>query len=227
MITAAALCPQPPLLFRELSGHDDVAADLRAACHAVLRTVLATGPELVVVVGPADTTKSWDPSGAVDVRRFGTTGERVGSGLPLSLGVGARLLHGAGWTGPVELLGLAGDSSPVEVDGLAAELTEREERLALLVLADGSTRRGAKAPGYLDERAFGFDDATSRALAAGDAGALRWMDVALAAELMVLGRVGFSLLGAVALAQGTPPTAVLEYADDPFGVMYQACSWTF
>jgi len=35
MITAAALCPGPPLLARELTGADSVVPDLREACRLV------------------------------------------------------------------------------------------------------------------------------------------------------------------------------------------------
>ncbi len=54
MIVAAALCPGPPLLIRELSGADPAAAVLRDACHAAVATLVATAPDLVAVVGTAD-----------------------------------------------------------------------------------------------------------------------------------------------------------------------------
>jgi hypothetical protein len=95
----------------------------------------------------------------------------------------------------------------------------------LLLLGDGSARRGDTAPGYLDERAFPFDDALASALAGGDAQALRDLDTGVAEELMVLGATSFRLLGAVALLQGGPTAATLHHRGDPFGVSYLVATW--
>jgi hypothetical protein len=219
------LCPHPPLLFRELVGQRDVAAELRDACRTAARRVTASAPDRVVVAGPADTTRSWDPDTVPDVRQFGTVGPRNPTGLPPSLGVGVRLLEEAGWTGPVELLGVAGAATPAELEKLAQDLVAGADRVALLLLGDGSTRRGQTAPGYIDERAFGFDEQTGRALADGDASALVEMDVALAEDLMVHGRPTFQLLGLVAATHDAQPRADLTYQDDPFGVMYFVAHW--
>ncbi len=60
----------------------------------------------------------------------------------------------------------------------------------LLVMGDGSARRTEKAPGWLDERAAGFDAAASAALAAGDPA--------------LLARGAICELGAQLLAAGAP-----------------------
>lgn len=224
MITAAALVPHPPLLLRELGGLQDQVADLRAAAVSAVRDLVA-GRERVVVLGGADEPGTWTGDARPDVRRFGTTGARTGSGLPLSLAVGTRLLDEAGWTGPVELVAAAWDADRQAVDDLAADLAVRPDGTALLLLGEGSTRRGDGAPGYLDERAFPFDDALAKALGDGDADALRNLDVVLAEELMVLGRTALRVLGALALRQGTRPRARLTYRDDPFGVTYLVATW--
>jgi hypothetical protein len=224
VIVAAALVPHPPLLLRELGGGTDPVADLRASAEQVVRDLVG-GADEVLVVGPADASATWDAATPIDVRRFGGAGERVRLGLPLSLGVGRRLLDEAGWDGPVELRSIGWDDE--QLDGLVAELVSRPARTALLVLGDGSARRGETAPGYLDDRAFGFDDALAKALADGDAEALRDLDTDLGADLMVLGRSSFRLLGAVALAQGSLVDATLSYRDDPFGVTYLVAQWTF
>ncbi len=225
MIVAAVVCPHPPLLFRELTGQQDVAAELRAACLSALSTAIGAGVDSVVVVGGSDRTGSWDPALQPEVRRFGTTGPVEASGLPLSLGVGRRLLDEVGWTGQVEMHGIAWRATAEEIAELAGSIAGRNERLVLLVLGDGSTRRGDKAPGYLDERAFGFDEETCRALAEGDAVALRDVDPVLAEELMVLGRAAFGVLGSVALLEGASPRASVLYRADPFGVMYVVALW--
>jgi hypothetical protein len=225
VILAAAVCPHPPLLFRELTGQQLVADDLRAACLSVIGAAISTAPDRVVLVGGATTARMWDPSTAIDVRRFGTTGPRVPDGLPLSLGVGTRLLAEAGWHGPVERVSVRFDSQAADVQATADDLVAGEERVALVVLGDGSTRRGEKAPGFLDERASAFDEATGRALREGDAEALVDMHAGLAHELMVLGRAAFQVLGAVALAQRSTPRPTMAFQDDPFGVTYFVCLW--
>lgn len=226
MITAVALCPHPPLLFRELSGRADVVAPLREACLNAVEFVTRTSVERVVIVGGADDSRVWDPRLKPDVRRFGSTGTRETTGLPLSLGVGTRLLEGAGWRGPVDLVSIAWDASDEQVRRSADQVSAGEEPIALLVLGDGSARRGERAPGYLDERAFAFDAATGRALATGDVQALLGMDRELADELMVGGRAAFQVMATVVHREAGSHTAKVFYQDDPFGVMYYVTTWT-
>jgi hypothetical protein len=223
------LCPHPPLLLRELGGLADPVADLRAACRAAVAEMLAKAPDVVVAVGPADTARSWDAALPPDVRRVGTTGDRTppGSSLPLSLGVGRRLIHDAGWTGSTKLVSVAHDAAGGELDTFLHQLRDlagRSGSVGLLLLGDGSTRRGDKAPGFLDPRAFPFDDAVARALADGDGRALRDLDADLARDLMVGGAPVFRLLGALGLAAGVE-AAGLDYRDDPYGVSYFVARW--
>jgi len=231
MITAVAVCPHPPLLFRELSGLEDVARDLRAACLSAIASVTSTDPDVVVVVGGADRTGSWDANRPPDVAKFGTTvGRAVEQVLPLSLGVARRLLDEAGWRGAVELQGIGWDASGDEVDSLADRIAARDQRIVLVALGDGSARRGALAPGYLDERAFPFDEATGRALAEGDADALMHMDASLAEELMVGCRAAFEVMATavhqtVVREEGSKPRSTVLYQDDPWGVMYYVATW--
>lgn len=226
MIVAAAVCPHPPLLFRELSGLEDVAKDLRAACMSAIAAATGSDPAVVVVVGGADKTRSWDPRLAPDVTRFGTTGERpVAPGLPLSLAVASRLLDESGWRGEVEMHSIAWDASDDDVTALADRLADRVEPIALVALGDGSARRGDKAPGYLDDRAFSFDEATGRALAEGDTQALMHLDPVLAEELMVGGRAAFAVMATVVHRDGSKPRATVLYQDDPWGVMYYVATW--
>lgn len=236
MIVAAAVCPHPPLLFRELSGLEDVAGDLREACLSAIASATSDDPDLVVVVGGADVTRTWDERLAPDVAKFGTTGARsAGSGLPLSLGVARRLLDESRWRGAVELHSIAWDAPADEVTSLADKIAARDDSIALLALGDGSARRGDKAPGYLDARAFPFDEATGRALADGDTDALTQMDAALAEELMVGGRAAFAVMAtavhrtvgnkAVVDEKGAKPQATVLYQDDPWGVMYYVATW--
>ena len=225
MIVAAVVCPHPPLLLRELSGAQDAVPELRAACHDALAAGLAGSPDLVVAVGGADEAREWDASLPVEVRRFGTTAAPHVAGLPLSLAVAKRLLEESGWIGPLRLLTLPWDADPATVESLARTVGELEGRVLLLVMGDGSTRRGEKAPGYLDERAFAYDRETGRALEEGDSEALARLDPGLGEELMVLGRPAFSVLGEVVAAQGVQPRARVLYSDDPYGVQYHVALW--
>jgi hypothetical protein len=225
VITAAAVCPHPPLLFRELSGQQDAVGDLRAACQAVVRTLTGGDPDVVVVVGGADAAGAWDSTLAPEVRGFGATGPKDLSDLPLSLGVGRRLLQEAGWSGAVELVSIGWDAAAADVEKVAQSLVSREGNVALLLLGEGSTRRGETAPGYLDDRAFAFDDATGRALETGDPQALLDMDAHLARDLMACGRAAFQVLGAAVENLGVAPRASMAYRDDPYGVMYFVALW--
>jgi len=225
VIVAAVVCPHPPLLLRELSGAQDAAPELRAACHAALAAGLAGSPDLVVAVGGADEAHEWDASLPVEVRRFGTTDAPHVAGLPLSLGVAKRLLEDSGWAGRLRLLTLPWNADHAAVESLARTVGALEGRVLLLVMGDGSTRRGEKAPGYLDERAFAFDGETGRALEQGDAEALARLDPGLGEELMVLGRPAFAVLGEAVAGQGARARARVLYSDDPYGVQYTVAVW--
>ncbi|HET7358218.1 MAG TPA: hypothetical protein VFJ09_16245 [Nocardioidaceae bacterium] len=225
MIRAAAVCPQPPLLFRELAGTHDAAAALREACHRAVADVLAASPDAVVVVGGGEASASWDAALEPGPGVFGGPPGTARGRLPLSLAVGRRLLAEAGWAGPVELRAVAWGASRAEVEQLGEQLASREDDIVLLVLGDGSARRGDKAPGYVDERAFGFDAETGRALAEGDPAGLLDQDAGLADELMAGGRAAFQVMAAAVRAQGGAPQAKVGYSDDPFGVMYVVATW--
>lgn len=249
MIVTAVVSPHPPVLLRELCGAQDTVPELRAACGEAVASGLRVGPDVVVVVGGAAETREWDPSLPIGIRRFGTTDAPAAVGLPQSLGVARRLLHEAGWEGPVRMHSVAWDADRETAAELARAVVEGPERAVLLVMADGSARRGEKAPGHLDERAFAFDDEIGRALEAGDPEALSELDPALAADLLVQGRAALAVLGEIVAAQeaardasqraargaaegaqggaaelGRPKTDVL-YRDDPHGVMYTVVVW--
>ena len=156
MIAAAAACPHPPLLFRELTGEQDVAAELRAACHAALTSAIAVAPDVVVVVGGDRRTASWDPGLAPEVRGFGTTDPRpVSPGLPLSLGVASRLLVETGWHGPVRMHAVACDAGREEVDALAAEVARFRQAQGLVRITPDDRRpaRGRLADQHEHHRA--------------------------------------------------------------------------
>jgi len=233
VIVRAVLCPSPPLLARELTGRADVLPELRDACTAAAERLLAAAPDVVSVIGAGEETATWDQEDRLDLSAYapaisaappgpagpaGPADGRGKPGLPLALGIGALLLDEAGYAGP-RLMQAVDELAPAaECLRLGRELAGAAPRVALLVVGDGSTRRGPAAPGYVDERAVPFDDAVQRAVRAGDMAALAGLDPDLARDLMATGRAAWQVLaGAFA---GARPAADVSYADDPFGVAY-------
>jgi hypothetical protein len=227
MIIAAALCPAPPLLLPGLTGAADVLPDLRQAGVAAATELAAGGPDLIAVVGAGESTAAWDPAARVDLGAFapGLSADRpggVGPSLPVALGLGGWLLDQSGYAGERVLRSVAEDEPPEPCAQLGKEIAGLSGRVALLVMADGSACRGLKAPGYLDERAAGFDAEVERALRTGDLDALLAVDPGLASELMAAGRPAWQVL-AGALG-GQVVASKIRYCDDPFGVAYLVAS---
>jgi hypothetical protein len=232
LITAAALCPWPPLLVRELTGADPVVPELRDACAAAVAALLTGGPGEVVVVAPGLDTTTWPASGRLNIAAFGgqlANDPAAGTGveyerpaLPPAAGMGAYLLDQASYRGPRVIWTVSEDETPAGCRKLGADLAATGQRTALLVLGDGSARRGPKAPGAFDPRAAAFDATVERAIRAADLDALLAVDPVLARDLMATGRPAWQVL-AGALA-GTDPAVHVRYADDPFGVMYLVAS---
>jgi hypothetical protein len=246
MIVAAAICPSPPLLAGPLTGQAEVLPELRAACAAAVARLLAAAPDVIAVAGPAEATGSWDPAGELSLASFapalraGRYAPRDNSkkhdagrpdtgrpaavpALPLALGIGALLLDEAGYQGPRTFQGVAEADPPAGCLALGRQVAASAPRVALLAVGDGTARRSASAPGYLDERAAPFDEAVERAVRDGDLPAIAALDPALAAELLAAGRPAWQLLaGALPAgrpAAGRPQTEVL-YAGAPLGVAY-------
>jgi hypothetical protein len=145
--------------------------------------------------------------------------------MPLSLTLGAWLLNEAAYAGAVEGVGVPAGESAEAAARLGRRLAGRAERVALLVMGDGSARRSIAAPGYLDERAATFDASVASALARADAEALLALDAELARDLMAAGRAGWQVLAGAAHAADPEWTATLRYDDAPFGVGYLVATW--
>jgi hypothetical protein len=110
-------------------------------------------------------------------------------------------------------VGFGGDVVP----GSAAEVSEGR-----LIVANGSARRGEKAPGHLDPRSFGFDEQIEAALAKGDAASLGGIELDLGADLLA---EGLSALRSLASLAQTHVEPRMLYADDPFGIRYWVVTW--
>jgi len=244
VIVAAALCPCPPLLARELTGHEEVLPELRDACAAAVARLLAAEPDVLVVVGPDDQTGTWPADGRLDFGAYAPALARRPAAseapwpaqstaaaaaarrplLPLSLGMGALLLDEAGYAGPRAFQGIDAAATPDECRTLGRRLAATAPRTALLAMGDGSARRSTSAPGYLDERAAPFDLTVERAVREGDLAALASLDPALAADLLAIGRPAWQAL-AGAIMPSRVETDVL-YCDAPLGVSYLVATLT-
>lgn len=237
MLVAAAVCPCPPLLVPDVAAGAAPELDAaRTACTDALGVLAASRPDLLIVIGPADLAgRGSHPEGAtgsfkefgVDLRvRLGRDLDPVADRpLPASLAVGAWLLARTGWAdAPVEALGVGEPLETARCTDTGRALAARADRVALLVLGDGSACRTLKAPGYLDERATEFDAAAARALGAADTGALIALDEALACELKAAGRAPWQVLAGA--AQGAGLDGRLLYDDAPYGVGYLVAAWS-
>ncbi|WP_200301626.1 class III extradiol dioxygenase subunit B-like domain-containing protein [Streptomyces adelaidensis] len=238
MLVAAGLCPCPPLLVPQVAaGAAPELAAARDACADALGVLAAARPDRLVVVGPAERDGP-HPEGArgsfrgygvdLDVRlgRGGTADARAGRAeLPASLAVAAWLLDRTDWTGvPVEGLGV-GEPLPAErCIQVGRDIAGSAGRVALLVMGDASACRTLKAPGYLDDRAAGFDAEIARALATADIAALKAVDTQLAGELKASGRAPWQVLAGA--AEDADLGGSLLYDDAPYGVGYLVAAWS-
>ena len=143
--------------------------------------------------------------------------------LPLSLTVGAWLVREV--LGPRS--GARGFSVGPDFGGhrAAAQLlaVAEQEDVALLVMGDGSARRSTSAPGYLDERAAGFDASVATALAHADATGLAALDAQLGAQLLAAGVPAWH--AAARLLDGGDNAGTVAYEGAPYGVGYFAAQW--
>ncbi|MFC4115748.1 hypothetical protein [Nonomuraea zeae] len=216
MLVAAAVCPPTPLIVPALH-------DLRSACHTAIEALHAARPDVLIVVGGAETAGTYDGGSAGTLRPWGldvTTGhgEPV---LPLSLTVGRWLL---GEHAPSGLRSVAFDATSEECRATGAALGEAGERVALLVMADGSACLSPGAPGRYDEAAKPCNAMIANAIADADAAALGGLDPVEADRLWVSGRAALQVLAGAA----TPNPALegrLLMETAPYGVGYLAGLW--
>ncbi|GAA2381277.1 class III extradiol dioxygenase subunit B-like domain-containing protein [Dactylosporangium salmoneum] len=221
-LVAAAVCPHPPLLVPEVAaGAAGELDDLRAACRAAVAHLANASVDSLIVVGSdTRTVRRAAPFGGT-LSPWGIdlpVGDPSGEPLPLSLLIGAWLAPGAG-----SFQSVAADATPQQCADLGRELAGEADRVALLVLGDGSACRTEKAPGFFDERAEGFDAAVASALAGADAGALAAVDPGTAADLWAAGRAPWQVLAGAADRQ---MAGELLYDAAPYGVGYFVATWS-
>lgn len=226
MIVHAVSCPHPPLLLPDLgdAGIDEIRV-LRNACLEAITDLVRAKVDVVAAVGAAPTTGPYGTDLPSPVRCFAPDGEKTadaGGTLPLSLAVAAGLTRAL--EPPVELHGTAPDATTDECVKYGRWLSGRPERVGLLVMADGSARRSVKAPGYLDARAAGADQAVEAGLCAGRTEPLLALEPKFAAELLIAGRAGWQVLAGA--CEDREVRARCYYSGDPFGVWYPVFGWS-
>ena len=228
MLVAAAVCPHPPLLVPGVgAGASGEVEPLREVCRDAVRALLGCAPDQVVVVGTAPRTGPYAAGARGSLAGFGVD-LVVGSGdgpveLPLSLTVGEWLIGEVEPTAPRLHFGVEADLPPGRAAALGAGLAERAGRVGLLVLGDGSSRRTAKGPGYLDEAAEPYDSAVAEALAAADVDALLALEPAESERLLVGGRVPWQVLAGA--ADGGTYDGTLLHHEAPYGIAYLVATW--
>ncbi|MEU5914456.1 hypothetical protein ABZ808_28275, partial [Micromonospora sp. NPDC047527] len=126
---------------------------------------------------------------------------------------------------PVTAVQVTADAGPAELTALAEEVAAAGDRVALLVLGDGSACRGEKSPGYDDPRALAYDMRVSAALAGADLDGLRDLDPGLSAQLKAAGRAPWQVLAGAARATGGGWRGELLHDSAPYGVAYFVASW--
>jgi hypothetical protein len=222
-LVAAAVCPHPPVIVPEIAGAaaGELAA-LRAACDAALVRLAAAGARSLLVVGDDERDRryshpyrgSFAPWGLPLEVSIGASPDRPGEQperLPLSLLVGAWLVRRAfrpavPVTYRMETVGRR--TTPGECARRGAR-TGSDRPWALLVMGDGSARRGETTPGY----------------GGADAEALLGLDPVLSAELGVAGRAPWQLLAGAARGAGGRWRGDLSYYAAPYGVAYFVANW--
>jgi hypothetical protein len=246
VLTSATVVPAAPVLVPEVAqGAVGELDDCRQAIDSALDAMLAQAPDVVVLVGAGvrtvrhgdgargsmrpvgvDLSVSLGPTGVASARRDSLPPAQPPvppPSLPVSLTVGAWLLTRTAWVGPVSGLEVAAAAAPQVCLGVGVGLADDRSRTALLVVADGTARRGPKAPGYTDERADAFDRGWLGAVGRADAESLAILDPGLAEELMMSGRAPLQVLAGA--SQGRTWAGELLYADAPYGVQYAVAQW--
>jgi hypothetical protein len=221
VLVAAAVCPHPPLLVPEIGvGLGAEVDDLRQQCAQAVRGLCDTEVDRLFVVGaavgpPAGSFTPWAPGSGVEQVLVD-----VPEPLPLPLLVGGYLTRGL----PRSFVVVDADTEPADCLDLGRDLAGAAERVALLVMGDGSARHDVKAPGYVDPRSAGWDEEVQRAFAGGDLAGLSALDPALGADLMCSGGAPWQVLAGAA---GKSPVHT-EFAASTilFGVGYFVARWS-
>jgi hypothetical protein len=249
-LIAAAMCPHPMTLIPEVAGKTGEWERLRAACTEAVRQLhvpfwylvgkavpAADAPQLIVIIGGDEATKSFDPAAAYGsllpngvLWRYGFGQEHPeAQALPLSLTLGDWLLFKSriGDTG-IALADIAFqtidfDASPQECAALGRDLAGRAERVAMLVMGEGSTCMTVTARRDQGDQAKRCDDKVIQALEHADVEALAGLPATPFASLAT-GRAAWLVLAGA--AEGHRFQGQLHWDEELDGLRYFVASWT-
>jgi hypothetical protein len=233
VLVAGCVVPAAPLLVPDVAS--GAAAELdgcRSAIRSAFAQLRAAPLDELVVVGAGGSTSRHD-SGAsgtlasVGVPVFASVGRARDEPavLPVPITIGCWLLEHLG--GPTASWALEVDSAATakECLDLGAALAASTTRTGLVVVADGTARRGERAPGYTDPRAAPFDEQWLSALRQVDPAALAGLDRDQAAALLMQGRASLQVLAGAAQSSGSGYRGDLLWAAVPYGVQYAVATW--
>lgn len=234
MIIAAACIPQTPLLLPGITGGPvpDV-EHLRTAVHQAIDALAALEPDEILIVGAAPATQIYPADAPAPTGQLAPAPDRrpLPHALPPALAVARAAVQARAAARtqplipqPLILQGVAAGTAPHDCRELGRRLAGRPGRSALLAAADGSARRGEKAPGHIDQRAIDLDADIGRALATADTAALLALDPTACRDLLIAGRAAWQVMAQACTGQRWTPGSL--YQHDPFGVAYWVITWS-
>lgn len=200
------------MLVAEIAGASDDLAEVRKHCETAIGWLLSQDLECVVVLASAAGRGHayWDQAAGGSFAGVGVD-LQVGGGdssLPTDLSIGAWLLDRAGWEGRRQYC-----LGPIVSRG----------RTGVIVMADGSARLSATAPGYFDDRASGYDESICNALRDGDRKALANIDTDLAKSMW--SNAADALQELARVSEDYTISAAVHYYGAPYGVGYWVATW--
>jgi len=246
MLVAVVLVPGPPALVPELMGaaaHE--LSQLRWACDAALGSLTAdllalpqTPPVQLVVLGSGPAAQV-DATSALTFAEFGrdvglnplpggssTRVSDLATPLMVARYLAARVIGSdpaaaALWAGAQWVTGRAEGAARI-----GRQIRESDSPTGLVLVADGATCHGPKAPRAEDSRAGASDDAVWAALASGDPARIDALDGGLSAQL---GATGPDLWPALVAAASSSDAeiwdATLDWQGAPYGVGWAVAHW--
>ena len=247
MLITTAVVPGPPGFVAELMGSaahelDDLrhAADC-VVSRAVFDLVAASAHSpssgsvsaQVIVVGPGQPGE-FNATGPVSFASFGrdvvvpalVEGQRCDRELPTPLMVARYLASRDIATHPehAQLWAAARwiTTNGADAAALGEHLRADGTRIGLILVADGASCHGPKAPRAQDARAQAYDDGVCAALASGQPGRLAQIDVGLGDEL---GATGPQVWPVLLAAAGSDGIGEVLWSGAPYGVGWAVATW--
>jgi hypothetical protein len=117
------------------------------------------------------------------------------------------------------------DIAPSDAMHVGRGIAASAERVAMVVMGDGSSALSLKAPGYLVPGAQDWQDAVTAAIATADRDALAAISPDDAARFGATGRAAWQVLaGATSASSGWQADLLAQ--DDRYGVAYLVAQWS-